>query len=136
MVYSFIEKLLQNSGFAGSAKQKFKESIMEKMIAYCGLDCAGCDAYVAMKNNDQALREKTAAEWTKAHNFNFTPEMINCTSCKGTGVQVGYCSECEVRKCAVGKNIPHCGACNEFKTCKIINDFIAMAPHVKDNLAT
>ena len=107
---------------------------MEKIIGYCGIDCAGCGAYVAMQNNDQALREKTAAEWTKAHNFNFTPDMINCTSCKGSGVQVGHCAVCEIRTCAIGKNVVHCGACGDFKSCKTINDFLAQVPSLMDNL--
>jgi len=107
---------------------------MEKLIAYCGLDCTQCNAYLALKNNDQALREKTAAEWAKMHNFNCTPDMINCTSCKGTGVQVGHCSECEMRNCAVKKGVVNCGACNEFKTCKTINEFIERVPFVVNNL--
>ncbi|MDR0454833.1 MAG: DUF3795 domain-containing protein [Deferribacteraceae bacterium] len=107
---------------------------MGKMIAYCGIDCFECNAYKATQNNDQALREKTAAEWTIAHNFKFTPEMINCTSCKGDGVKVGYCSECEIRKCASGKGVVNCGACGDFETCKTINDFLVQAPIAKDNL--
>ena len=107
---------------------------MEKLIAYCGLDCAECDAYKALQNNDQALREKTAAEWTKYQNFNFTPDMINCTSCKGNGVRFRHCSECEIRKCASGKGVLNCGACVEFTSCKTINDFIAQVPSVSDNL--
>jgi hypothetical protein len=107
---------------------------MERLIAYCGIACAECGAYKALQNNDQALREKTAAEWTKAYNFSFTPEMINCTSCKGDGVQVGHCSQCEVRKCAIEKGVVNCGVCSEFKTCKTINDFIARAPFLLDNL--
>ena len=107
---------------------------MEKMIAYCGLDCAVCPAFIATQNNDQALREKIAAEWSKGYDFNFTPDMINCTSCKGTGVQVGHCSECEMRKCAAEKNLVNCGACDDFKTCKTINDFIAQVPGVAENL--
>ena len=107
---------------------------MEKIIAYCGLDCAECGAYLAHKNNDQALRVKTAAEWTKAHNFNFTPDMINCSSCKGTGVLVGHCSECEIRKCAGGKGVVNCGACAEFNTCKKLNELIAQVPNAKENL--
>jgi hypothetical protein len=107
---------------------------MEKLIAYCGINCAECGAYLALKNDDQALREKTAVEWTSAHNFNFTPEMINCTSCKGTGVQVGHCSQCEIRKCAMEKGVVNCGACSEFKTCKTINDFLAQVPSLMDNL--
>lgn len=107
---------------------------MEKMIAYCGINCAECGAYLALKNNDQALREKTAAEWKVAHNFDFTPEMINCTSCKGTGVQVGHCSQCEIRKCAIEMKVENCGACTEFKTCTTINDFLAQVPDLRDNL--
>ena len=104
------------------------------MIAYCGLDCAGCSAYIATQNNDQALREKTAVEWTKMHSFNFTPDMINCTSCKGDGVKIGYCSQCEIRKCGSGKGVVNCGACAEFVTCKIINDFLVQVPEIRDNL--
>ena len=108
---------------------------MEKLIAYCGLDCAECDAYKATQNNDQALREKTAVEWTKKFNFAFTPGMIICSPCRDNGTKMGYCSECEIRKCASGKGVINCGACSEFKTCKTINDFIAMVPNVLDNLA-
>ena len=115
--------------------EKKMEEKMEKLISYCGLDCAECNAYLAMKNNDEALRKKTAAEWKVAHNFDFTPEMINCTSCKGTGVQVGHCSQCEMRKCASGKSLVNCGACAEFKTCKPINDFLAQVPSAAGNLA-
>ena len=101
---------------------------MGKMVAYCGLDCAGCDAYKATQNNDQALREKVAAEWTEGYKFTFTPDMINCTSCKGNGVQVGYCSECEAHKCASEKAVENCGACDDFNTCKPPNDFFAQSP--------
>ena len=107
---------------------------MEKMIAYCGLDCAQCGAYVAMKNNDQALREKTAAEWTVMHHFDFTPDMINCTSCQGDGIKVGYCSQCAIRKCATEKGVVNCGVCDTFKTCKTIQDFIAQVPCAAKNL--
>ena len=102
-----------------------REDNMEKLIAYCGLNCAECGAYVAMRNNDQALREKTAAEWTKMHNHNFTSDMINCTGCKGDGVQICHCSVCDVRKCASEKGVVNCEACSDFKTCKTISDFNA-----------
>jgi hypothetical protein len=106
---------------------------MEKLIAYCGINCAECGAYLAMQNNDRALREKTAAEWTKAYNFNFTPDMINCSSCNGTRMHVGHCSECEMRKCGSEKDVVNCGACDEFKACKTINDFFAMVPNDSKN---
>lgn len=31
---------------------------MKKLIAYCGLDCEKCDAYLATINDDQDLRKK------------------------------------------------------------------------------
>jgi hypothetical protein len=80
------------------------------------------------------LREKTAAEWKIAHHFDFTPDMINCTSCTGNGIQVGHCSQCEIRKCAIGKNVVNCGVCVEFKTCKTINDFLTQVPSLRENL--
>ena len=107
---------------------------MKKMIAYCGLDCAECTAFKATQNNDDAMREKIAAEWTKAYNFNFTPNMINCTSCKGEGEKIGHWRECEIRICASGKDLVHCGVCSEFKTCKTINNMLEQAPHVAENL--
>jgi len=107
---------------------------MEKLIAYCGLNCAECGAYLAMKNDDQSLREKTAAEWTVIHKFAFTPDMINCVSCQGDGLQVGYCSQCEIRKCAVAKGVANCGTCEEFTTCKTITDFHAQVPCAAKNL--
>ena len=36
---------------------------MKDRIAYCGLNCEECDAYIATINDDQALREKTARLW-------------------------------------------------------------------------
>ena len=38
---------------------------MNDLVAFCGLNCAKCDAYIATKNNDDALREKTAKMWSE-----------------------------------------------------------------------
>ncbi|RAZ48914.1 hypothetical protein DK853_47240, partial [Klebsiella oxytoca] len=51
---------------------------MRNMIAYCGLDCEKCDAYLATINDDQMLREKTAKLWAKLNNAPILPEHINC----------------------------------------------------------
>jgi hypothetical protein len=52
---------------------------MEKQIACCGLDCAGCDARIATLANDNELRTKTAEQWKVQFSADITPEMINCT---------------------------------------------------------
>ena len=58
---------------------------MNQLIGCCGLDCKKCDARIATITNDNALREKTAALWTKLNGVTITPEMINCTGCRIEG---------------------------------------------------
>jgi len=85
-------------------------------------------------NNDSDLRKKTAAEWSKAYNFAFSPETINCHGCFATdGVQIGHCAQCEMRKCAISKKAVNCGDCVEFP-CKTISDFHAQYPEAAKNL--
>lgn len=107
---------------------------MNTMIAYCGLDCAACDARKATLTNDDALRTRTAEAWTRMHNFQFTKEMINCTGCKEPGPKVGHCMECELRACGQAKDVADCGACSDYHGCAKIQTFIAMVPAVKANL--
>lgn len=47
---------------------------MNQRIGCCGLDCEKCDARIATITNDNALREKTAALWTKLNEVTITPE--------------------------------------------------------------
>lgn len=49
---------------------------MGNMIAFCGLDCEKCDAYLTTINDDHALREKTAKLWTELNNAPILPEHI------------------------------------------------------------
>jgi hypothetical protein len=107
------------------------EDYMGNLIAYCGMDCTVCPAFIATKNNDQSLREKTAVEWSgefKGKHFECKPEYINCTGCKGSGVQFENCSQCELRKCADGKKIETCKECGNVKTCKTVKEFIEVFP--------
>lgn len=80
---------------------------MKGMIAYCGLDCEKCDAYLATINDDQALREKTAKLWAELNNAPVLPEHINCEGCRVDGIKTIYCdSLCAIRQCA----LPHHGS--------------------------
>ena len=60
---------------------------MNQLIGCCGLDCEKCDARIATLTNDNALREKTAALWTKLNGVTILPEMINCTGCRIEGTK-------------------------------------------------
>ncbi|MEO0185387.1 MAG: DUF3795 domain-containing protein [candidate division WOR-3 bacterium] len=107
---------------------------MENLIAYCGLDCASCPAYIAKKNNDDALRKKTAQEWSKMFNVELKPEEINCDGCTIVGKHIGYCETmCEMRKCAMQKKIVNCAYCEEYP-CEKLNAFFDQVPEAKQRL--
>lgn len=95
----------------------------EKLRAACGLDCKQCGAYIARKTNDDALRAKTAKEWSATYGVNFSPKQINCVGCLVDGEHSGYCFACPIRACVIDKKLPHCYSCSDFTTCQKRQDF-------------
>ena len=96
-----------------------RQSTMNRFIAYCGLDCESCEARLATVNNDAALRQKVAKEWSDLNGVEITPEMINCVGCRINGVKTPYCeSLCPIRQCAMGKGLETCGGCGEMERCE------------------
>ena len=94
---------------------------MDKIIAYCGLDCSKCDAYIATKNNDEKLRIKTAELWSKLNGITILPEHINCEGCRCDGKKTVFCDKlCKIKQCAEDKKYQTCGDCNNIDNCNII----------------
>ncbi len=105
------------------------------MIAYCGLDCEKCDAYLATINDDQALREKTAKLRAELNDAPILPGHINCEGCRVDGMKTIYCdSLCAIRQCAVQKGVTTCGDCQGFETCRTVGTILADAPDALENL--
>ena len=101
------------------------------MISYCGLDCDQCEAFIATRNNDDALRARVAEVWAKLHAAPIRPEHINCTGCKSAGVKTYYCDQlCEVRKCAIRKSISTCPECPDYP-CSMLNHILEEARQAK-----
>ena len=108
---------------------------MKKMIAYCGLDCEKCDAYIATVRNDQELREKTAKVWTELNQVPILPEHINCQGCRADGIKTVFCdSLCEIRQCALKKGVETCGNFGELEKCQIVGMILAGNPEARKNL--
>ena len=108
---------------------------MKKLIAYCGLDCEKCEAYIATKNNDNALREKVAKEWSELNGFEITSEMINCDGCRVDGVKTPFCDKyCQIRQCALGKALETCGNCSEMENCQTVGMVISNNAEALNNL--
>ncbi len=108
---------------------------MENLIAYCGLDCEKCEARTATLTNDNALREKVAAEWSELNGVTITPEMINCEGCRVDGVKTPFCdSLCPIRQCALGKAFETCGDCEALNGCKTVAAVISNNDEALNNL--
>jgi hypothetical protein len=105
------------------------------MIGYCGLDCEQCEAFIATRNNDDALRAKVAEVWAKLTGAPIRLEHINCTGCKSAGVKTYYCDQlCEVRKCAIKKSISTCADCSDYP-CSAVDRILKEARQAKTTLA-
>lgn len=108
---------------------------MKQMIAYCGLDCEVCSAYLATVNNDQELREKTAKQWSEWNKHLIKPEEINCEGCRADGIKFVYCDRlCGIRRCALKKGVETCGDCAELDTCPTVGMIISNTPEALKNL--
>lgn len=108
---------------------------MKDTIGYCGLDCKKCDAYIATISDDQALREKTAKLWAELNNAPILPEHINCEGCRADGAKTVFCENmCEIRKCAMKKDMATCGDCPELETCSTVGAIVSNNPSALENL--
>ncbi len=54
---------------------------MEKMIAFCGIVCTECPAFLATQKDDDNKRKKVAEMWSKQFKSEIKPVDINCDGC-------------------------------------------------------
>ena len=97
------------------------------MIAYCGLDCSKCDAYLATEENNDAKREETAEKWSRMYRHDIKPEQINCGGCRSEGKKFFHCDDCDIRQCCTSRGVAHCAACEDY-ICDTLAGFIKLAP--------
>ena len=121
-----------------SGKIKPMEATMKntnQLIGCCGLDCEKCDARNATITNDNALRKKTAALWTKLNGVTITPDMINCSGCRTEGAKTPFCDKlCPVHNCVREKKLDTCADCEKMDKCSTLEDIIVNSPSVLNNL--
>lgn len=111
-----------------------KKAADRKMVGACGIVCSACAAYIATQDDDDALRARTAKEWSAMYQADIRPENINCDGCPSDGPRLfAHCLECEIRKCARGRKLVTCAPCPEY-ACKKLQDFFAMVPQARETL--
>jgi len=107
---------------------------MAELIAYCGLDCSQCPAYIATQKDDKKGLAKTAAAWSKQFGIKIKPEEVVCDGCATPSKQKSsYCAMCEIRLCCIGKGKDNCALCEEY-ICKKLEKFFKEAPEAKKGL--
>lgn len=108
---------------------------MKELIAYCGLDCEKCDAYLATINDNQELRKKTAKLWAELNNAPILPEHINCQGCRVEGIKTMFCDNmCDIRQCALKKDVVTCGGCSDLENCPSVGPILENNPSALKNL--
>ena len=104
---------------------------MEKMIAYCGIECTECEAYKATQANDPAALDKVAASWCKQFDPSITAASVICDGCLPTTQRVcSYCVGCPLRSCAIKRNESNCAYCTEYDVCDKLELYFSHAPHM------
>ena len=108
---------------------------MSRFLAYCGLDCEGCEARLATVHDDDASRQKVAKKWSELNGVEITPEMINCSGCRIDGVKTPFCdSLCPIRQCALGKQVGTCGGCEKTDSCETLALILNNSEDARRNL--
>jgi hypothetical protein len=102
---------------------------MNKIIAYCGLVCTDCPAYVATQADDRVALEQVAAQWRQEYNApDITVESVICDGCLGdSGRKCSHCAECDVRACGVVRGVANCAHCDDYG-CEKIERFFGLVP--------
>ncbi len=106
---------------------------MEKIISRCGLVCSECPTFIATKEDDDKKRAEVAELWSKQFNMEIKPEDVNCVGCLADGKHSSYCGVCEIRSCAVEKELVSCGLCDEY-SCEKLEKVLEMEPSCRERL--
>jgi hypothetical protein len=92
---------------------------MDAMIAYCGLACDTCPIHLATLEQDalkqQTMRAEIARLCMEQYGMNLqTIDITDCDGCRTSRRLFSGCTECMLRKCAMGRKLESCAFCDEY----------------------
>jgi hypothetical protein len=102
------------------------------MLAYCGLDCTKCPAYIATQANDDKMRAECAEFFNQKYKMGVKPENVNCDGCRSDRV-LYFCTTCNVRKCVREKKLDSCTLCSDF-ICNKLEELMRMDKNLKKSV--
>jgi hypothetical protein len=78
------------------------------LLGVCGLYCGACYHYRASFPDGQHLLDEAARQGKRREGY-------TCRGCRSDTLYIHPgCAQCEIRACADGKGVLHCGDCDEF----------------------
>lgn len=106
---------------------------MSELIAYCGLDCKKCEAFIATQAEDAKRLKEIAERWTREQNTEFSPTDILCDGCRSQRIS-GWCEKiCQIRPCAEQRGLKTCAHCTDYM-CENLEKFLSDEPEARDYL--
>ena len=102
----------------------------EQIIAYCGLVCTECPAFIATRENDTDKLKALAMEW---YGEEGKATFCLCDGCTTAGRKNNHCLECGVRLCAIERGVANCAYCDDYG-CEILTGLFQDIPLAKENL--
>ena len=110
--------------------------------SYCGIYCGACDIMIAYKTGQKG---RLASFWNEENVKTFHRAtgtaydegkafQMKCHGCKSDDLFVN-CKNCQIRVCAVERNLSHCIDCGEYPCGKItqMKKMEGLLPHLKGN---
>lgn len=105
---------------------------MSKQIAYCGINCSKCPAYIATQNNNRKKLGNLANEWS-TERMKFQAEDLLCDGCHSSNRIFVWCKSCDIRKCAIEQGLKNCAYCSGYP-CAKLDLCHEQEPEAKENL--
>jgi hypothetical protein len=107
---------------------------MAEIVAFCGLTCTTCPAYLATQADDDQERRRVAETWSEEYSSDIKPEDINCDGClPGRTRYFQHCSVCEIRACATARELENCAHCDDY-ACEKLERFLGLVPAARTRL--
>jgi hypothetical protein len=111
-----------------------RERALDKIVAFCGLTCTDCPAYIATQDDDDEARVRVAEKWSRDYGSDVKLEDINCDGCPpGKERYFSHCSQCEIRACGVTRGVENCAHCLEYP-CEKLERFLRAVPAARAEL--
>jgi len=105
---------------------------MENNIAFCGINCSECPAYIATQKKDSKEIEKIAKIWSN-DSLSFNPDEIYCDGCISKGKHFSWCKNCDIKNCCEENGLQNCAYCDDY-ACEMLKMNFDKVPEAKERL--